>query len=757
MRSIYRSVIAGLLLLIVSVSFVVQAQTNGVQVQCPGGPTIENGVEVVINMRSGFTYTATAIGMNGFDPVLAVYDASGTVLCNDDDSEAASYSASLPTTGFVPASGTSAQMPFFNGGSGFADISLVVGGYNNLPGEFILVLEGMAVTSADGTGEGSGDPFSVHMTPNMQASGVPVTAYMISVTNALDPLMKVMDDNNEVVTVTNSGDWVACDDAGNNSLCWGQSQDLSNSYVSRTQGRQLPGGPLDAMMTLPWDSLGIAPGDEGYVTWRMSSSGNSTFGDYLVVFHMGTGDTGNSGTTSPPVSSDGLLRQWASDASGSSQYGESSWSFVQAAGAPDTNACGDFTTAWASATSTGKDTITLEYSQAVYPTQVNIYETYNPGSIVRVELMNTETGATVNVPASADPPGNTECPGVFTVDISGSETLVNAVTIYLDQTIGGNWNEIDAVELVGRPASGGSTGGNTPPPATQPPPAIGMTAPGVQVQCPGGPTIENGVEVVINMRTGFTYTATAIGLNGFDPILAVYDNSGTVLCNDDDPDATSYSASLPTTGFVPASGTSAQMPFFNGGSGFADISLVVGGYNNLPGEFILVLEGMAVTSADGTGEGSGDPFSVHMTPNMQASGVPVTAYMISVTSALDPLMKVMDDNNNVVTLDNGNWLACDDAGNNSLCWGQSQDLSNSYVSRTQGRQLPGGPLDAMMTLPWDYLGIAPGDEGYVTWRMSSSGNNTFGDYLVVFHMGTSAGGPLGQTNANHRLTPHPFS
>jgi hypothetical protein len=41
---------------------------------------------------------------------------------------------------------------------------------------------------------------------------------------------------------------------------------------------------------------------------------------------------------------------------------------------------------------------------------------------------------------------------VFTVDVSGFDVgTVNGVVITLDQTIRGMWNEIDAVELVGRP------------------------------------------------------------------------------------------------------------------------------------------------------------------------------------------------------------------------------------------------------------------------------------------------------------------
>ena len=73
----------------------------GMSVTCDDGTSFSNGVEVIAHqMRVGYTYTATAIGLNGFDPVLAVLDAqTGQGLCNDDSDSAASYAVDLPSTG----------------------------------------------------------------------------------------------------------------------------------------------------------------------------------------------------------------------------------------------------------------------------------------------------------------------------------------------------------------------------------------------------------------------------------------------------------------------------------------------------------------------------------------------------------------------------------------------------------------------------------------------------------------------------------
>ncbi len=174
------------------------------------------------------------------------------------------------------------------------------------------------------------------------------------------------------------------------------------------------------------------------------------FGAGTYSLTLESGAAGSAGEGKPTAAQSGdELRQWASDATGSSQYGTDSWSFLQATGEPNTDECGDITTAWASATSSGKDDLSLTYEVPVIPSQISIYQTYNPGSIIRVEVSNSGTEETAELPNSADDSGNTVCPGVFVLEVEDIGFAIDTVTIYLDQTIGGSWNEIDAVELVG--------------------------------------------------------------------------------------------------------------------------------------------------------------------------------------------------------------------------------------------------------------------------------------------------------------------
>lgn len=446
-----------------------------------------------------------------------------------------------------------------------------------------------------------------------------------------------------------------------------------------------------------------------------------------------TGPTG----TGPTTSADGLIRQWASLAVASSEYGTSDWSAMQATGAPDSRGCADQPTAFATRTAGNGEYLIVSFDELVIPTQINVHIVLNPGTISSLAVGNSRSGEDIINITNSDNFRQTSCPGVHSVDILDADRAVDSVIINLDQAASGSWTEIDAVELVGYAV------GSTPPTnSTGPTGPTGPTAqatpeaaPGISVNCGGNVTFDNGVEVIVNMRPGFTYTATVIGVGSFDPIIAVIDEQGNTLCNDDDTTGARYVANLPTTGPVGPSVFTARKPFSYSGSSFGDVSLVVGSVGSQAGEFLLVVEGLGVTRADGSGEGAGDPFVINVTPNMVLSGVDYTAYMLAVTDVLDTMITAVDEDNVIIRLNDGTPLSCDDAGNAALCFDTGFDLSDSYVSRSNNTRLPGGPYDSMLRIPFDAFTL---DGGYIDLRFTSSSQSTVGDYVAIFHLGTSA-------------------
>jgi hypothetical protein len=143
------------------------------------------------------------------------------------------------------------------------------------------------------------------------------------------------------------------------------------------------------------------------------------------------------------------ILQWATDATASSEYSNPSWAAVQATGAPDTFECGDIVTAWAPASASGVEWLDLSYDTPVIPLQINIYETHSPGFISEVEILD-EDGFYHTI-WTGTPGAVEDCPRLFVINVADVDFYIVGVRVNLDQSDGGNWNEIDAVELIGRP------------------------------------------------------------------------------------------------------------------------------------------------------------------------------------------------------------------------------------------------------------------------------------------------------------------
>ena len=164
-----------------------------------------------------------------------------------------------------------------------------------------------------------------------------------------------------------------------------------------------------------------------------------------------------------PTSVAGEYRQWAVAAAASSEYGDPDWAAFQATGTPDVNACGDYPKSWAPSGSSTREWLALTYAVPVHVTQVNIYQTYNPDQVVKVELI--DSGANYHEVYTAQP-AERDCPFVLNVPVPRTDYLVTGVRITIDQSVLDlGWNEIDAVELVGVPEGPVPTAQPVPPTA----------------------------------------------------------------------------------------------------------------------------------------------------------------------------------------------------------------------------------------------------------------------------------------------------
>jgi hypothetical protein len=163
----------------------------------------------------------------------------------------------------------------------------------------------------------------------------------------------------------------------------------------------------------------------------------------------------NSTVVSQPQNSESTrtdeIRQWADFARASTQYGDPNWAASQATGKPDVLECGDNSKAWASKKDNSVEWIELTYPTPVLPLEINIYQNFNPSQVVEVMLISPDGKR--NIAWEGYPERVKNCPDLMTIAVENGRNIpANKIRITVDQQVNGwGWNEIDAVELVGKP------------------------------------------------------------------------------------------------------------------------------------------------------------------------------------------------------------------------------------------------------------------------------------------------------------------
>jgi hypothetical protein len=142
--------------------------------------------------------------------------------------------------------------------------------------------------------------------------------------------------------------------------------------------------------------------------------------------------------------------QWAISATSSSSYndaqGQAPWSANQTTGAPNVEAYADDGKAWAPKTQdSGIEWLDLKYPRAVYATEVRVRESFNSGTVIKVEVFD-EAGVAHTVWAGNDP---TTGLNYLMVTFPKTAFKTAEVKVTLATNISQGWKEIDAVQLVG--------------------------------------------------------------------------------------------------------------------------------------------------------------------------------------------------------------------------------------------------------------------------------------------------------------------
>lgn len=148
------------------------------------------------------------------------------------------------------------------------------------------------------------------------------------------------------------------------------------------------------------------------------------------------------------------LGQWAVNAEASSSYGNNegkeNWSPEQMTGAPDVEKYADDGRAWTSfEAEKGIEWVLLTYEKAVNAMEVRVRQTYNPGAIIKIELID-DKGKSHTVWEGIDKKKyEQEKIQYFIAKFEKTEFKTKKIKITLAMNSIKGWKEIDAVQLVG--------------------------------------------------------------------------------------------------------------------------------------------------------------------------------------------------------------------------------------------------------------------------------------------------------------------
>lgn len=143
--------------------------------------------------------------------------------------------------------------------------------------------------------------------------------------------------------------------------------------------------------------------------------------------------------------------QWAVSATASSTYDDAKenerWAANQVAGAPNVEKYGDDGNAWAPKTEdAGMEWLEATFANTVNATEVRIRESCGSGTIIRIDLFD-EQGVSHTVWAGVDP--TTEL-NYLIITSPRTTYKTNRIKITLATNVVQGWNEIDAIQLVGK-------------------------------------------------------------------------------------------------------------------------------------------------------------------------------------------------------------------------------------------------------------------------------------------------------------------
>lgn len=239
--------------------------------------TCEDGLEIVVSSRivlrqvsPEFSYRFTAVGIDDYDPVLAVITGPGSGSCNDNVDGLGGSQIAVPGIGFVEANDLSAQVTARTSQNQFGDVEVAVGGLAGSTGQFAVVIEGFRISP-------NTELDQVLISVPGAAANESLGVFMIGRTEALNPIMRLYDGSTVEtgnVDLSNLSPLAICDDGGTDSCV--MTPTLNGGGAALETGNVYIADGLDAGII--YTPRAISP-----LLYTFGSSEGASSGDYVVV------------------------------------------------------------------------------------------------------------------------------------------------------------------------------------------------------------------------------------------------------------------------------------------------------------------------------------------------------------------------------------------------------------------------------------------------------------------------------------------
>lgn len=262
------------LLLLVGLVPAAAARPSAQFAGCEIEDKLDSGAFFYARQLNGVDLTVTVLGVDGFDPAVALRNAeTGDILvCNDDGRDIEAVAVDLPSVTTEP-SEKNAQASVRVPSNERWDVEIIVTSADEVLGEFVVLISGASVFPASDQ-----DLYGMATSQSMVDAEVPMGIYVANLGLPRNPL-------NPEVTFKYGEDFSeTCKASSSSRLCGSNSQNLTGSTVTLK---------ADTPITLTGNDVMLyyqAGGEPSEFDIEVNSADFSSTGPYYLIIHTALGE-----------------------------------------------------------------------------------------------------------------------------------------------------------------------------------------------------------------------------------------------------------------------------------------------------------------------------------------------------------------------------------------------------------------------------------------------------------------------------------